>query len=49
MIFEEKKIELKNGLEAILKTPEIEDAEILQTQRRQVSEFNLYAEIFITG
>ena len=27
MIFEEKKITLKNGIEAILKTPEIEDAE----------------------
>lgn len=27
MIFEEKKIVLKNGVEAILKTPEIEDAE----------------------
>ncbi len=29
MIFEEKKIILKNGMEAILKTPEIEDAEML--------------------
>ena len=27
MVFEEKKIILKNGMEAILKTPEIEDAE----------------------
>ena len=29
MIFEEKKIVLKNGVEAILKTPEIEDSEML--------------------
>ena len=29
MIFEEKKVILKNGVEAILKTPEIEDAEML--------------------
>ena len=29
MIFEEKKVVLKNGAEAILKTPEIEDAEML--------------------
>ena len=29
MIFDEKKIILKNGMEAILKTPEIEDAEML--------------------
>ncbi len=29
MIFKEKKIELKNGVNAVLKTPEIEDAEIL--------------------
>ena len=29
MIFEEKKIILKNGTEAILKTPEIEDAEMM--------------------
>lgn len=29
MIFEEKKIVLKNGVEAILKTPEIKDAEML--------------------
>lgn len=29
MIFEEKKIILKNGVEAILKTPEIEDAKML--------------------
>ena len=29
MIFEEKRIILKNGMKAILKTPEIEDAEML--------------------
>ena len=29
MIFEEKKVILKNGVEAILKTPETEDAEML--------------------
>ena len=29
MIFEEKKITLKNGVNAVLKTPEIEDAEAL--------------------
>lgn len=29
MIFEEKKVILKNGVKAILKTPEIEDAEML--------------------
>ena len=29
MIFEEKKVILKNGVEVILKTPEIEDAEML--------------------
>lgn len=29
MIFEQKKILLKNGMEAILKTPEIYDAETL--------------------
>ena len=28
MIFEEKKITLKNGIHAILKTPDIEDAEM---------------------
>ncbi|MGN0545704.1 MAG: GNAT family N-acetyltransferase [Acutalibacteraceae bacterium] len=29
MIFEEKKITLKNGITAVLKTPEIEDAEMM--------------------
>ena len=29
MIFEEKKVILKNGIEAVLKTPETEDAEML--------------------
>ena len=29
MIFEEKKVILKNGMEPVLKTPEIEDAEML--------------------
>ena len=29
MIFKQKKVKLKNGVEAILKTPEIEDAEML--------------------
>jgi len=38
MIFEEKKIILKNGMEAILKTPEIEDAEMLLNSIKTASD-----------